>query len=412
MSKQITFFWDRRQAGHVYDFEIDDGARRQRFSVFSQKPLEEKLVKNRPLPKENKGDLQPEIERIKAILQGQGGVISLVHDKGLNQVSLRTIPVATQAGAAIASVGILRPGHPSLALEALNEPQGAPFPVGSHALIPVDPETETQLRGLKENLGHLPGDLESLALHAIREPSLESRVGLLEALNRKGGDDSPTGPKWLRRLLEKTSWGGRPASLWPAVAALLGLVLVANTVVLYSILKTDNGSIVVPLMSAGRTPPAAAATPGQKIFALTEAVRGKAEDARMKALAEGHFVSVQKEDEVERILTPGEEGVLLVRGLMKLEALRLNQEDAAGLFDSANNPTQVNNFYKGRALNARSRDLLAALACVAFGAPGLPKTSTADPVPFAEEGKDCTSYPLDKASPGLDDLLKLLQDTR
>ena len=413
MSKQITFFWDRQQAaGHVYDFEIDDGSRRHRFSVFSRKPLDDKLVQKRSLPKD-KGNIQSEIDKIVLAMQrGQGGVITLVYDESSNRSFLRTIPVLSQTEAAVASVGILRPGHSSLSLDALNEPQGVPFLAGAHALIPVDGDAERYLSDFKGYLGYLPADLQSLVLHAIRDPGLDIRVGLLEAIVRKDTGEPPADKSWAHRIfpfLAKTSRSGRSVSLWRVTAALLGLVLVFNTVVLYSILKTDNGSIAVPLTFPVNPTPAAAATPNQMIFALIQTVRGKSANQGMAALAQGHFAKVQKEGDLESLLGPGDDGKLLVRGLMKLEAFRLNQGEGEKLFGDAKNWTDLNNFYQGRELEAQSRNMLAALACTAFQSPGLPATQRTQAVSFAEAGKDCTSYPFDKALPGLVELLKVVQ---
>jgi hypothetical protein len=414
MSKQITFFRDRLQtSGHTYKFEVDDGARILRFSVFSQKPLEEKLIKTRPLGKENKGDLQPEVNKIKsAIQQGEGGVIAIVYEENRNRY-LWTIPVSPQSESAFGSVGILRPGHPSLDLEPLQPTKGVvPLPAGSHALIPVDLEAEKRLRGFQDHLGYLPADLESLVLHTLRHPSLEARVGLLEEMVRKNTVEPPSGKSWTHRIfpsLAESSSSGRSVSLWRVIAALLGLVLVFNTVVLYLILKTDNGSITVsPILPVNSTP-AAAATPNQIIFALIQAVRGKSANQGMVALAQGHFAKVQKEGDLDSLLAPGDDGKLLVRGLMKLEAFRLNQSEGEKLFGNAENWTDLNNFYQGRELEAQSRNMLAALACAAFQSPGLEKTKKTGAVSFAESEKDCNSYPLDKALPGLDELLKRLQ---
>jgi hypothetical protein len=423
MSKAITFFRNRRQeTGQTYEFRIEEPPQTYRFFVFSRKPLEEKLVQTRNLSKEGGSSAKAEVEKIKAAIQrGPGGAIAMIYEENRDQY-LWTIPVVSQPEVAFGAVGVLLPGDPALNLESLSDSKGIlPFPPGAHALIPVDKEAEDSLRGFQNHLRYLSPDLEALVLHAIRDPSLDTRVSLLEAIVRKDMAESSTGKGWLLRLfpfLAKARWLRRPVSIWPLIAILFGLMLAANSFLLYSILlsmqqRSGNGAVTVPFIARHPEPPAPAAstTAGQKIFELIAAAR-KSPNPGLSALSKGHFSKVQKESDVKKILVPGENGALLARGLMKLEALRLDPTAAKDLLGSANNPTQVNNFYQGRDLEASSRELLAALACAGFGSPGLPSTQSAEAVPFADEGQDCKSFPLEKAVPGLDDLLKLVQETK
>jgi hypothetical protein len=427
MSKAITFFRNRQQeTGQTYEFRVEGQARTYRVFVFSRKSLEEKVVQSRNLSKDGGGSIQPEIDKIRlAIQRSQGGAIAVIYEENRNRF-LWAIPVTSQSEGAFDTIGILRPGHPSLNLEPLSASKGVvPFPAGAHALIPVDREAEESLRGFQDYLRYLPADLETLVLHAIRDPSLDTRVGLLEAVVRKDTTETSASKSWFLRLLPflaKISWFKRPMPVWPAAAVLFGLLLTVNAILFYSILQSVNGSFVIPGMPRdhvteggeggdGDEGSTTTVTPSQKIFALIAAAR-KSSNASLSALSQGHFSKVQTEGDLAKVLVPGEDGVVVARGLLKLEALRLDKAAAGDLFGGVNNPTQVNTFYQGRHLDARSRDMLAALACAAYGSPGLPKTQSAAAVPFADVGQGCKSFPLEKAAPGLDDLLKLVQGTK
>jgi hypothetical protein len=410
MNKQITFFWDRRQSGYTYDFPVEDGGRIYKFSVFSRKALDEKAL---PKRKENKGSIEPQIENLRSMLS-QGGVIALIYEEN-RAPFLRTIPVASQPESATSSVGLLLPGQPSLNLEALGDSKGVSFPARAHALIPVDATAEKHLSDLQKQLRYLPADLEALVLHSIRDPSLEARVGLLEAINPKGLAGQQSGKSWILRglpFLSKLPWFERSVPAWPVAMLLVLLLLVGNGMLSYSILESVNGSFVIPgLPRARATEGEGPAASGKKIFGLIDAVRAQETNPNLVALAVGHFAKVENEEDLEVVLRPGDEGELLVRGLLKLEAHRLEPSDAT-LFASANNPSAVNKFYKDRTLDQDSQDMLAALACAAFGTPGLPKTSTETAVLFAETDQRCESFPLDKASAGLDRLLEHIQKPR
>jgi hypothetical protein len=416
MSKAITFFRNRQQdTGQAYEFRIEDPPRTYRLFVFSRKPLEEKLIQTRNLSKESGSSIQTEVDKIKSAIQrGPGGAIAVIYEENRNQY-LWTIPVVSQSETAFGSVGVLLPGQPSLKLESLSDSKGSvPFPPGAHALIPVDKEAEDSLRGFQDHLRYLPSDLESLVLHAIRDPSLDTRVSLLEAIVRKGTGESSASANWLLRLfpfLAKVPWLRRSLSVWPLVAILCVLMLAVNSLLLYSILQSDKGSIVVPFIAGRKEPPPASATPSQKIFELIEAVR-KSSNPDLSALSQGHFSKVKKESDVKKILVPGEDGALLARGLMKLEAFRQDQDAGIALFNAASKPSAVNDFYESRDLDTKSREMLAALACAAFKSPELPKAPPAKAVPFADEGQGCKGFPLEKAVPELDDLLKLVQETK
>ncbi len=419
MSKAITFFRNRRQeAGHIYEFRIENHPQTYRFFVFSWKPLEEKLTKSRDLPKDSGGSVQPEADKIRAaLLRGQGGVIAVIHGDNRSRF-LWTIPVGSQSESAFGSVGILLPGHPSLKLEPLIEGKGSLFPSGAHALIPVDKEAEESLRGFQDYLKHLPSDLETLVLHALRDPNLDTRVGLLEAIVRTEATEPSANKSLFLRLfpfLAKVPrfrrWFEKPMPVWPVVVVFLSLLLAVNASLSYSILQSVNGTFVIPGMpqrTIGNEDDSTVG-PSQKIFALIEASR-KSSNPSLKILSQDHFTRVQKEEDLKTILVLGADGALVVRGLMKLEAIRLDKEAAGGLFGVPDNHTQVNKFYSDRKLDEKSRDMLAALACAAFGSPGLPETQSAAAVPFADGEQDCKGFPLDKVSPGLDELLKLVQE--
>jgi hypothetical protein len=419
MSKAITFFRNRQQGkGQTYEFRIDVPPQTYRLFVFSRKPLEEKLTQTRDLSKGSGGSFQSETGKIESAIQrGAGGVIAVIYEDNQKRF-LQTIPVVPQSEAAFGSVGVLLPGHPSLNLESLNDSKGIiSFPPGAHALIPVDKEAEDSLRGFQNHLRYLPSDRESLVLHSVRDPSLDTRVSLLEAIVRKGTAESSANKNWLLRLfpfLAKVPWLGRSLPIWPLVAILCGLMLAVNSLLLYSILQSDNGSVVVPFITRQEEPPSTSAstTPSQKIFELIEAVR-KNPNRGLSALSQGHFSNVQNESDVTRVLAPGDAGELLARGLMKLEAFHENQNDGSDLFSTANNPSAVNKFYEKSNPDAKSREMLASLACAAFNSPELPATASAAAVPFAAKNQSCEKdFPLEKTVPGLDDLLKLVQETK
>lgn len=427
MSKAITFFRNRQQGtGQTYELEIQDSARAYQIYIYARKPLDEALVRTRQL---RGGSAKDEVDKIMQALQrGEGGVIASTYEQN-SQRSLWIIPVVSGGKAAFGSFGLLRPGHPSLHLEPLNE-KSLYFPPGSHALIPIDKEAEEYLRGFQEYIGYLPPDLESLVLHAIRDPSLDTRMGRLEATvfegrgkpaaaqSRRSGVAQP----WFKKLL-------KPVPVWPAAAAVLGLMLAVNSILLYLHLNPSDdsaeatGESTEPGQEKNKLGPGIrdilriqTATPEQKVFEVIEAVHQRnkekgGSDPVFKTLSEGHFAKVRESADLPNVLVPSDDGKLLVVGFMKLEALRLDSTAESKLFGAANNPTTVSGFYTDQKLNPNgsSRDMLAALVCKVHTSPEVPKPNPAGAFRFSDQS--CDKIPIEKAASGLDELLKFVQKT-
>lgn len=407
MSKAITFFRNRQQGtGHTHELEIQDSARSYRIIIYSRKPLDEALVRTRG------GFFKAEVDRITQALRVEGGVIAWTYEHNQERV-LAIRPVTPGGKAAFGSFGLLLPGLSSLHLESLSE-NGVYLPPGSHALVPVDKDAEEALRNFQESITFLPPDLESLVLHAIREPSLDTRMGRVEAalFEGKKAVTWQTGRVGMAGSGFK-SWLKRPVQVWPVAAIVLGLMLATNSALLYSVL-TVHGSVVLPFQggdtSSDTEGGTKAATPEQKISAVVDAVRGKNSDPRFNNLLRLHFSKVQKAEDVETVLAQQEDSRLLVRGLLKLEALRLDAGSVPrDFFDANNNLSQVNAFYQGRNLDEKDRKMLAALVCAAFDAPELPATLSVAAVRFAEEDQTCNDFSLKEAASGIDELLKVVQ---
>jgi len=403
MSDPITFFRKRQQdVGYTYAFDLQSSTRAYRVFVYSRQALKADLVQPRKLV-----EYKQEMRRIREAV-GSEGAIALTCEENRKRLFL----VVCTDDATFRSYGVLRPGSELSLEEELGEDRWLVTPLGTHLLIPVDREAEEHLRNLKEYLAWLPPDLESLILHSIRKPSLDARIGEIEA--KVFGDRKSVQTGKLGERLK--SWFGRPAPLWPVFSTLLALMLVVNAVLLYSLLQHIDGTIVVPggfgmgsQAAGGSGSEQTTSTPAQEIFRLATAVRGKSSNPNLAALDQLHFSNLKKEGDVAPVFRATPEGKRLALGLMKLEALRLDSEGASGLFATADNWTEVKKFFRSHNLDSDARDMLAAVGCNAFDIPGLPATQKGtDPAFLFVES--CEGSTLDKATPGLEDLTAFVNE--
>lgn len=382
MNQPITFFRQRQKnADASYSFDFESPTRIYRVSVYATKPLEESLVRSRKID-----SYEIEIERIlKAI--SPGGVLVLAYEeKGMR--SFQVVP-ADKGDAAFSIYGALRPGSP-LTLEAVNINKVLQTPLGTHLLIPVDREAEEHLRSFQDYLAWLPADLESLILYTIAKPSQEFRISQLEAKVLKSSAGTGAGT-WASRLRGRF---GRPVPLWPVALLLIVLMLGLNAYLFYFLhQRIDELAVSSPLP---------APTAQQKIFDIAEALRGQ-RDENLSLLFKGHFSKLKNVGEVQKAMKKGKDRELLMLGLMKLEAFRLDSR-ASSLIKSVDNSSGVKDFFKAKNLDDQPevRDRLASLACVAYGAPGFPQQGKSPALLFSD--RDCASLPLEKVADGLDQL--------
>jgi hypothetical protein len=412
MSRPVTFFRPREAAGELEELDLNAPNGHYRLFLYSRKKLDLKRI-SRELPAGALLRVMGEI-REKIAGEGEGGVLVAIDD-GAEQRRAAVFPLVASAEAAFGTFGVAPPGA-SMYVEPANG-NWQQLPPGSHLFVPVDRPAEESLRRFQEDLAGLSRDLESLVLYAIRKPSLDTRVANLEAKAADRKDDR-----------EKSRWSD---FLLPFFIAVLALIVGVNILLLYSLSLRIEGLSSHPSLStdgAGREPKipnegeitepenlSSSLTESEQIAKLLEAVeRHQTSNKAFEALHTGPFaLGKETETEIASLLANTSSVRPLVIGLLKLEALRLRIAPRDLNFGARNNLTETKKVYAKldqTTLNAdlRTRNLLAALACMAYKRPSLPQVGDVPAVDFAP-GRSCNDFPLATARPGLDDLTAFVQ---
>lgn len=411
MSEPITFFRRRQQdAGYTYAFDLQSSTlvygstlRVYRVFVYSREPVEEGAVQPHKLL-----DYAQELKKLRQAIRSDG-VIVWTYEEGPSRL-FQVVPVVAE-GSSLKSYGVLRPGA-ALSLEEVNIEKWLQAPAGTHLLVPVNREAEGHLKNLKESLDSLPPDLESLILYSIRKPSLDSRLRDLET--RKAAAAG-----WMSQIRE-----------W-VVPILLVLILISNVVLLLRTFpKIGNSAAAKDPTSKGGSGTQGgtqnkdqdkdkdekpsqeklAQLRDQKILKIVQAVQTRAGSIQdFAALRDGSFKGLASERDVAAALRDRQRAKPLVLGLMKLEALRLDTaKGVTDLFKKAENPNTTKGAFQGQTAldnDTNARNLLAVLGCLGYSMPGLPKSGDYPELRFAQPSEDCKSFPPDKATQGLEDLL-------
>jgi hypothetical protein len=416
MSEPITFFRRRQEAGHTYKFDLQSSTiiygsspRVYRVFVYSREPIEGEGVQPRKFL-----DYDQELIKLRQAVRPDGAIV-WTYEEGATRF-FQVVPVGAD-GSRFKSYGVLRPGA-ELSLEEETLEKWLKAPAGTHLLVPVDRQEEEHLKSLKEYLGSLPPDLESLILYAIRKPSLDSRLRDLEAKKAAAAG-------WVGQIRE-----------W-SIPILLVLILALNVVLLVRTFpprdnSTDGEEATTKTSSSTTTStsentpppknppkPVNPPKPDPKIFEILQAVQKKAGAYPAFAdLCDQSFKGLASERDVAAALTDAKKSKPLVLGLMKLEAIKLGTANGVkDLFKRGENPITTKGAFRGqKALDAdkNAQELLAVLGCLGYKVPGLPeiKLENGKKSPellFIQGQKDCKSFPPDKATPGLNDLLKSVE---
>jgi hypothetical protein len=413
MNQPITFFRPRQtDNGTTYSFDLESSNRRYRVFVYSRATVDDSLIRDRKTD-----DYSAEIRRLLQAISP--GVLVVTYEEE-GQRNYQVTP-AGLSNAAFSICGLLRPGSP-LSVEKIDQERFLRISLGAHLLIPVDREAEAHLLSLQDFLAWLPPDMEALILYAISKPSLEARISKLEAKEKDGEPGRGLGG-WLKARFK------RQVPIWPVALFLILLLLGLNTYLLYSLpRKIQALSKSSASQSPGAGPGVHPATGAsgiqakktsvsaaeQRIFDAAQALQDQQnQDNDFKRLYDDHFSKLKEVGDVANNLKKKEDRELLMIGLMKLEALRLDRKAAAPLVAETADLRKLKDFYKGYLKDhPGAGDLLAVLGCEAYKVPGLPAQEFhegASPV-FKVKKKECAKLNLENAVPGLDQLISFVKN--
>ncbi len=412
MSIPVTFFSNRkRREGHTYEFSLEADQQPYRIVLHAWQRLASSQVRDRASATSCEQVLRELGEELE---KSGGGVLVAVGDSEKRRLVHIELVVADAERPE--NFGALRPGF-TLTFEAIGAKKYE-FPLGTHLIVPVDGEAGKRLEELQAILGWLPPDIQTLFLHTLRRPSLDTRVDAIERkLFGKTTDAqlSTQGLPWRKRL---PAWYRRSVPFWPTAAAVLALLLALNSLQLLVLLEhIESPSIIAPSMvktsgaPKGRPPLKAR----NEISLVLQAVANKrGSNDNLNALYRGHFVDFggKSERELDAVLEKKDAASKkLVQGLLKLEALHLGSQDQPAYLSEYNNVTDMKATFRRLGEKPRTGDsqkLLAALACRVYSIPGLPETHEgSDPAFSFIPGKLCPDVPPTKN--GLEELLRFVE---
>ncbi|HEX9984996.1 MAG TPA: hypothetical protein VGF69_17170 [Thermoanaerobaculia bacterium] len=404
--------------GETSYFSIEGAKATQDVAVYAQRRIEWQPAlgtKNHKEPEAVPKELRS------AVTQAGGGLI--VTASGLGPVrKLAVTRVNANGYDAPERCVVLTPGRLSAVFKA--DGNNYDFPAGSHILVPVDEEADEKLQDFISYLTWLSPDMEALVLSAIRRPSLDHRLNILETkmLGRTSDEAlAPSSESWIAHLTRKTAavFTGRRAAM-----VLLVLLLAAGGFGFFRFRsRRTPDTPVVGASVPGATEPAAerpamagedldTGTPDPEPYVdeartLFELIRAKrAKDAMLAKIDDIHFASLRDESLTEQRITTalqesGEAPVLW--GLVKLQLLKLGADPKQRPFGaSVQTPDRAAALYKTIPRRAVEDDpagarFLTELAC-RLGDGAAP--------PF---GGDCTTMSADDLEAGLRELITFVE---
>ncbi len=430
MNDFATFFRDRaNDEGETYQLEM--GTRR--VSVYAQQPV--------PSLQKPGGKIASDGDVLRRdVAQAGGGVIVMAAD----EQGGRIVSIARVAGKGYTPPDecvVLAPGRPPHPWKMPNgntDSAKSKWPAGSHLLVPVDQQSGEKLQSFIGYLGWLSPDLESLVLHAIRRPSLDTRLSKVETrLLGQTTDEAmaASNARGLARLKNRfEQWAASPIVRMTS-AILFVLLLAANGVLLYRVqnrLATKESEKADVKTRVDPTKPA----DGKKTAAIPKKAEGFVDDAKvlfehlrdakdpmLTDLQKAHFASLnlQKLDDALRARKAGEQGNgnrPVLWGLLKLQLLAFDPDprDTAFLkqWEEITSTKNVYNAIPQATLDANPDGvrMLAALACrmgYVEGTPTLKETAPdgeVSPAVVLPGGCDVSDAEIEKGLQALDELVE------
>jgi hypothetical protein len=435
MTEVATFFRHREQdPGETYRVDVRTDKLLYQFSIYSRNPVEirtneaDRAADNRECEAIFK-DL-----RQKVATEGRGGLIVTTVYQG-SRAQLGVTRVGGESFQPPQQFVVLAPGRPP-SFFSTDKRETELFP-GAHAIVPVDADAEERLRSFIGHLEWLPRDLESLALAAIRRPSLDARLTRVETRlfgHVSKGQETAT-DDWVTKLKQ---WLWNPTFYrWAAVALVL-LLLGVNTVLLLTRLPDPDPEkkAEVPVEptpvgpSPSPSPPEPTPVPSTVLGASLRDLFGKlrsSSDENLRLLYRVHFADLDtpslSDAQVSTLFRergPQERGAgtrPFLLGLIKLQALKLDP--------NPRDPTFLNEWENITGTKARFSEigtdaiggdregqrLLSALACrLRYNdkqAPELMETGTAA-VKFSE--RPCQEFTEEDITEGLKNLIDFVEN--
>jgi len=431
MNEVATFFRNPAgDAGITYHFQIGTERGAHHYFVYMRRRVNavefsDQEVKHR--------DLAAFHREITTSLRAHGGGIVVVASGEGTSRNIDISAIASGSYVPASRYTVLRPGYPSHWLPLDN---AAKITLGSHLLIPVDPDAEEQLQTVMSLLNWFAPDVEALVSTAIGRPSFDVRLDKLE--NRLLGQTADAtaaeaGLTWWRRFgLQLRRLATNPLLYGWGVAALLVALLGLNAYLLHRLNSKLPEVAGTPVASETLKAPkhqasmvtaaphaAAAPTIASRTKELLAEVRARSSgNPRLKLLYDAHFAQfvAQGIDDAKArqwfsTQTSNTDARPLLLGLIKLEAMHLNPNVRDATFlERWDNITATKDVLRAVPEDQRDPDglrLMSALACrLGYGSsprPELPAFTNSPALVLMPDGR-CDALGDETIEEGLDHL--------
>lgn len=251
MNEIATFFRPRgKDAGATYRFSTTtEKGTYYEFSVYCRKFIPLKGLNLEEAPRDWNANAY--YEKLRNAVKGCGGGIIV---KASGDGPSRMLEVEhIGSGNPPSRYVLLAPGRPAY-LHPIADKQNVP--AGSHAIVPIDEESERRLAIFVEQLPWFSPDFEALVLNAIRRPSLDSRLDDVETQlfgeTAEAARNEANARGWARIRLRMEKLLSKPSIYGFAAAGVLILLGTANAWLLYDLNSRIPTSAV---MTAGGMKP-------------------------------------------------------------------------------------------------------------------------------------------------------------
>jgi hypothetical protein len=349
MNEIATFFRPRgKDAGATYHFGVrPEKGPSQQFSVYCRDARRLKGLNPEEAPKDWNANAY--YDSLKNDVKGRGGGI-IVRASGDGPSKTLEVENVASGKAQPSQYVLLAPGRPAY-LHPIADRQNVP--AASHAIVPVDEESERRLVTFVEQLPWFSPDFEALVLNAIRRPTLDSRLDNVET--QLFGETAETARNeanargWARFRIRMEKLLSKSSTYGFAAAGVLVILGAANAWILYDlnsriptsavISAGGNKKLAVETTDTSNSNPADA--PGTATTPLVAATQQllkelnkKKSTDRIKTLYESHFQGFAdkqnlSDGDIERWFatqpsSDGSDSRPLLWGLIKLQTLKTN----------------------------------------------------------------------------------------
>lgn len=348
MNEIATFFRPRgKDAGATYHFSTttEKGVHYE-FSVYCRKFVQLKGLNLEETPRDWNANTYH--DKLRNAVKGCGGGIIV---KASGDGASRMLEVEhIGSGNPPSRYALLAPGRPAY-LHPIADKQNVP--AASHAIVPVDEDSERRLVTFVEQLPWFSPDFEALVLNAIRRPSLDSRLDNVEAQlfgeTAEAARNEANARGWARFRIRMEKLLSKSSTYGFAAAGVLVILGAANAWILYDlnsriptsavISAGGNKKLAVETTETSNSNPAdapgTATSPlvGATQQLLKEINKKKATD-KIKTLYESHFQGFAdkqslSDGDIEKWFETqpspdGSDSRPLLWGLIKLQTLKTN----------------------------------------------------------------------------------------